>query len=138
MDKLIAKMGDVGRDPVLADIKSYITKRESSGMRESHPSRILTRFLGVFLRFHSKVGLPQEALFAVVDLLRICLIDPTGQRILRGGKGAQDPSSRFLQAVNDSFSRGMPLQPAAGDGADGLQFIQAATYILIILSHAHR
>ncbi|KAF2627449.1 DUF862-domain-containing protein [Macroventuria anomochaeta] len=72
LDKVVAKMGDAGKDPVVSSIVSFINAREKSGAMEA-PLTQLPQFAG-FLR-KSTTRLPPELLFTAYDLLRVALID---------------------------------------------------------------
>ncbi|CAN9281144.1 unnamed protein product [Alternaria alternata] len=72
MEKLVAKMGDAGKDPAVSSIVSFLQMREQSGAMEA-PLGDLPQ-LAQFLRRSTSV-LPPELLFTALDLLRISLID---------------------------------------------------------------
>lgn len=72
LEKLVAKMGDVGKDPAVTSIVSFIDARERFGAMEA-PLTQLPQF-ATFLR-KSTSTLPPELLFTALDLLRITLTD---------------------------------------------------------------
>jgi thiol-disulfide isomerase/thioredoxin len=72
LEKLVAKMGDTGKDPAVSSIVSFINAREKSGAMEA-PLTKLPQFAG-FLR-KSTTQLPPELLFTAFDLLRVALTD---------------------------------------------------------------
>ncbi|RMZ71076.1 Desumoylating isopeptidase 1 [Pyrenophora seminiperda CCB06] len=72
LEKLVAKMGDLGSDPAVSSIVSFIQAREQSGAIEA-PLTKLPQF-AAFLRRSTSV-MPPETLFTVLDLLRIALTD---------------------------------------------------------------
>ncbi len=73
LDKLVAKMGDAGKDASVLSVKQFVATRADTGAREA-PLPDLSAF-GSFVR--SAISqLPQEVLFTVCDLFRIALIDP--------------------------------------------------------------
>ncbi|OAK93917.1 DUF862-domain-containing protein [Phaeosphaeriaceae sp. SRC1lsM3a] len=72
LEKLIMKMGEVGKDPAVSSIVSYIDARERFGAMEA-PLTKLPQFAD-FLR-KSTSTLPPELLFTAFDLLRITLTD---------------------------------------------------------------
>ncbi|KAF2825579.1 DUF862-domain-containing protein [Ophiobolus disseminans] len=72
LDKVVAKMGDPGKDPAVSSIVSFIDARERFGSIEAP----LTK-LPIFAEFLKKSTstLPPELLFTALDLLRITLTD---------------------------------------------------------------
>jgi hypothetical protein len=72
LDKLVAKMGDAGKEEAVSSIVSFIQAREQSGAIEAPLTR-LPQF-AEFLR-NSMAILPPELLFTALDLLRVSLID---------------------------------------------------------------
>lgn len=72
LEKLVAKMGDAGKDAAVSSIVSFINTREKSGAIEA-PLTQLPQFAR-FLR-NSTTQLPPELLFTAYDLLRIALTD---------------------------------------------------------------
>ncbi|KAF1847205.1 DUF862-domain-containing protein [Cucurbitaria berberidis CBS 394.84] len=72
LDKLVAKMGDLGNDPAVSSIVSFISARDKSGAMEA-PLPRMPQF-AEFLRKSTSV-LPPELLFTALDLLRITLTD---------------------------------------------------------------
>jgi thiol-disulfide isomerase/thioredoxin len=72
LEKLVAKMGDVGNDSAVSSIVSFIDARERFGAMEA-PLTKLPQF-AEFLKKSTSV-LPPELLFTAIDLLRVSLID---------------------------------------------------------------
>lgn len=72
LEKLVAKMGDVGKEPAVSSIVSFINTREKSGAIEA-PLTQLPLFAS-FLR-NSTNQLSPELLFTAYDLLRVALTD---------------------------------------------------------------
>lgn len=72
LEKLVAKMGDTGKDPAVSSIVSFINAREKSGAMEA-PLSQLPQFAN-FLR-NCTSQLPPELLFTVFDLFRVALKD---------------------------------------------------------------
>jgi thiol-disulfide isomerase/thioredoxin len=72
LEKLVAKMGDVGKEPAVSSIVSFINTREKSGAIEA-PLTQLPLFAS-FLRNSTK-QLSPELLFTAYDLLRVALTD---------------------------------------------------------------
>lgn len=72
LDKVVAKMGDAGKDAAVSSIVSFINTREKSGAIEA-PLTQLPRFAS-FLR-NCTAQLPPELLFTAYDLLRVALTD---------------------------------------------------------------
>src|SRR5690242_1001303 len=72
LDKVVAKMGDAGKDAAVSAIVSFINTREKSGAIEA-PLTQLPRFAS-FLR-NCTAQLPPELLFTAYDLLRVALTD---------------------------------------------------------------
>lgn len=72
LEKVVAKMGDTGKDSAVSSIVSFINAREKSGAIEA-PLTQLPQF-AAFLR-KSTTQLPAELLFTAFDLLRIALTD---------------------------------------------------------------
>lgn len=72
LEKVVAKMGDVGKDPAVSSIVSFIDARERFGAREA-PLTKLPQFAD-FLR-RSTATLPPDLLFTSFDLLRVTLTD---------------------------------------------------------------
>jgi thiol-disulfide isomerase/thioredoxin len=72
LDKVVAKMGDVGKDPAVSSIVSFIDNRERFGAMEA-PLTKLPQF-AEFLR-KSTSTLPPDLLFTSLDLLRVSLTD---------------------------------------------------------------
>jgi thiol-disulfide isomerase/thioredoxin len=72
LDKIVGKMGAVGKDPAVTSIVSFIDARERFGSIEA-PLTKLPLFAD-FLR-NSNSTLPPELLFTALDLLRITLTD---------------------------------------------------------------
>jgi thiol-disulfide isomerase/thioredoxin len=72
LEKLVAKMGDAGKDEAVSSIVSFIQAREQSGAIEAPLTR-LPQF-AEFLR-NSRSMFPPELLFTALDLLRFSLVD---------------------------------------------------------------
>ncbi|KAF2646133.1 DUF862-domain-containing protein [Massarina eburnea CBS 473.64] len=72
LDKVVAKMGDVGKDPAVSDIVAFINNKERFGAMEA-PLTKLPKF-AEFLR-KSTTTLPPDLLFTSLDLLRVTLTD---------------------------------------------------------------
>ncbi|KAF2703509.1 DUF862-domain-containing protein [Pleomassaria siparia CBS 279.74] len=72
LQKVVAKMGHVGKDPAVSSIVSFIDARERFGAMEA-PLTKLPQFAG-FLK-NSTTTLPPDLLFTALDLLRITLTD---------------------------------------------------------------
>jgi len=72
LPKVISKMGDVGKDPVVSSIVSFIEARENSGAIEAPVSK-LPQFAD-FLKKSTSL-LPAELLFTAYDLFRVSLAD---------------------------------------------------------------
>jgi thiol-disulfide isomerase/thioredoxin len=72
LEKLVAKMGEAGKDPAVSSIVSFIDTRERFGSMEA-PLTKLPQFAS-FLR-NSTSSLPPDLLFAALDLLRVALTD---------------------------------------------------------------
>lgn len=72
LEKLVAKMGDVGKEPAVSSIVSFVNTREKSGAIEA-PLTQLPLFAS-FLR-NSTNQLSPELLFTAYDLLRVALTD---------------------------------------------------------------
>ncbi|OCL14302.1 DUF862-domain-containing protein [Glonium stellatum] len=72
LDKLIARMGDAGHDPVITTIVSFIRTLRGSGAIEAPlpPLPAFARFIQ-----SSTTSLPAELLFTALDLLRAALTD---------------------------------------------------------------
>lgn len=72
LDKLLAKLGENGKDAALASLKAFIQKREVDPREATLPD-----LAAVGKTFQNKIlTLPVEIRFAAVDLLRCALIDP--------------------------------------------------------------
>lgn len=72
LEKVVAKMGDAGKDEAVSSIVSFIDARERFGAMEAPLTR-LPKF-AEFLRRSTK-SLPPEILFTSFDLLRVALTD---------------------------------------------------------------
>ncbi|KAF2678495.1 DUF862-domain-containing protein [Lentithecium fluviatile CBS 122367] len=72
LEKVVAKMGNVGKDPAVSSIVSFIDARERFGAMEA-PLTTLPKFAD-FLR-RSTSMLPPDLLFTSLDLLRVTLAD---------------------------------------------------------------
>ncbi|KAF2279970.1 DUF862-domain-containing protein [Westerdykella ornata] len=72
LDKLVAKMGDAGRDPSVDDIVRFLRTREREGEREA----TLPQLPGFAAWLRKSIEtLPLELLFPALDLLRATLAD---------------------------------------------------------------
>ena len=72
LDKLMAKMGPTGQDPVAVSVKEFVAARSAEGPREA-PLPDVRAFGELVQRAVQK--LPVEHLFPLVDLLRAALAD---------------------------------------------------------------
>lgn len=72
LDKLVAKMGDVGKDPAVSAIVSFISAREEKGAIEA-PTTKIPEF-AEFMKKSTEL-LSTELLFTALDLLRLALTD---------------------------------------------------------------
>lgn len=72
LDKLVAKMGSAGHDPSINSVRAFITTRTNSGAAEAHLPHLDT--FSLFLR-DCTTKLEPATMFAVIDLLRIALVD---------------------------------------------------------------
>ncbi|KAL9076867.1 MAG: hypothetical protein Q9157_003534 [Trypethelium eluteriae] len=94
LDKLIAKMGDAGRDQSVVALRSFIQQRNQDGASET-PLPDLPAFAAFLDSAISQ--LPAEVLFAAVDLLRSSMVD---SRV--GGffaEDSQDTIEKLMQHV---------------------------------------
>lgn len=91
IDKLIAKMGPVGSDPVVSALKGFVSVRKELGAVEA-PLPSLPDLSHFILK--SIETLPPENLFPLIDLFRLALIDP---RV--SGYFAQDRSETVFSVV---------------------------------------
>ncbi|KAI9763295.1 MAG: hypothetical protein M1840_000777 [Geoglossum simile] len=73
LDKLIAKMGDAGKNGSVAAVKDFVAIRSNQGAIEATLPDM--RAFSLFL-CEATETLSREAIFTVVDLFRIALIDP--------------------------------------------------------------
>jgi hypothetical protein len=72
LEKVVGKMGDIGKDPAVSSIVSFIDARERFGAMEA-PLTELPKFANVLRR--STTTLPPDLLFTSLDLLRVSLTD---------------------------------------------------------------
>ncbi|KAF2659631.1 DUF862-domain-containing protein [Lophiostoma macrostomum CBS 122681] len=72
LQKVVAKMGDVGKDPAVSSVVSFIDAKERYGAMEA-PLTQMPQF-AAFLK-KSTTTLPPDLLFTALDLLRITLTD---------------------------------------------------------------
>lgn len=102
LEKLVAKMGDTGKDPAVSSIVSFISTREREGAIEA-PLTSLPKFAS-FLR-KSMSTLPPELLFTALDLLRIALTDVRVSGFFaeehKGATGTPATIHHLLSHVND-------------------------------------
>ncbi|KAI9687792.1 MAG: hypothetical protein M1822_001872 [Bathelium mastoideum] len=94
LDKVLAKMGDAGRDPSFVELKSFVQQRDNTGASET-PLPNLTN-LAIFLDTATS-RLPTEAMFAAVDVLRAALIDARISGFFAGDK--QESIEKLLQYI---------------------------------------
>lgn len=73
LDKVVAKMGDHGKDPAVTSIVSFVRARETGGAIEAPLPDLPS--IADFLR-KSTTTLPPDLLFTTYDLARLILIDP--------------------------------------------------------------
>jgi thiol-disulfide isomerase/thioredoxin len=101
LEKVVAKMGDVGKDPAVSSIVSFIDAREKSGAMEA-PLTALPKFAD-FLRC-STTALPPDLLFTSLDLLRVSLTDVRVAGFFAeehaGATGTPATVARLLDFVN--------------------------------------
>jgi len=72
LDKLVAKLGEVGRDPQLTALKSFVAIRNKDAREATLPD-----LPAIGSTMQTKVlSLPVELRFAAIDLLRCAMIDP--------------------------------------------------------------
>lgn len=73
LEKLLAKMGSDAENPAVQGVKHFIEARSKDG-----PAEATLPDMAAFTTFvrHSIKNIPTETLFAVVDLIRIGLVDP--------------------------------------------------------------
>ena len=88
MDKLLAKMGPSSSDPAVNALKHFVTARQQSGAVDAPLPSLPDLSAFVFKSMHT---LPLEALFPIIDLFRVALMDPRFS-----GYFAQDPSQIVL------------------------------------------
>ncbi|KAF2126374.1 DUF862-domain-containing protein [Dothidotthia symphoricarpi CBS 119687] len=102
LEKLVAKMGDTGKDPAVSSIVSFISTRERHGAIEA-PLTKLPQFAS-FLRTSTST-LPPELLFTALDLLRITLSDVRVAGFFaeehKGATGTPATIHHLLHHVND-------------------------------------
>lgn len=73
LEKLLAKMGPTASEPVIQSVRTFIEKRASDGPAEATLPDLAA--FGSLVR-SCLTSLPDDSLFAVVDLLRCVLADP--------------------------------------------------------------
>ncbi|QIW95130.1 hypothetical protein AMS68_000648 [Peltaster fructicola] len=90
LDKLIAKLGDAGRDASVSSLKTFVEKRQVNAKEAALP-----QLASVGQTYRSMLlQLPVEVRFAAVDLLRCAMID---QRV--SGYFAEEPAQQTIGAV---------------------------------------
>ncbi|KAF1996750.1 DUF862-domain-containing protein [Amniculicola lignicola CBS 123094] len=101
LQKVVAKMGEVGKDPAVASIVSYIDTRERFGPMEA-PITKLPQFAEFLKR--STTILPPDLLFTALDLLRVTLTDIRVSGYFaeehKGATGTPATISHLLNHVN--------------------------------------
>ncbi|KAF2871539.1 PPPDE putative peptidase domain-containing protein [Massariosphaeria phaeospora] len=102
LEKVVAKMGEFGKDPAVASIVSFVDARERFGAMEA-PLTKLPQFAD-FLR-RSTSSLPPDLLFTSLDLLRITLTDVRVAGFFaeehRGATGTPATIAHILNHVNE-------------------------------------
>jgi desumoylating isopeptidase 1 len=73
MPKLMAKMGETAKNPVVHEMKTFLESRAHDGPAQATVPDM--NRLGSFVR-ESLKSLPVELIFTIVDLLRCSLVDP--------------------------------------------------------------
>ena len=73
LEKLVAKLGDLGRDPAVVSLNNFNSARSKSGAADA-PLPTLPDISNVVI--HSVGSLPPENLFPLIDLFRLAMIDP--------------------------------------------------------------
>ncbi|KAF2736017.1 DUF862-domain-containing protein [Polyplosphaeria fusca] len=102
LEKLIAKMGQPGKDPAVKSIVSFIENRERFGAMEAP----LTKFpqFAEFLK-KSTTDLPPDLLFTALDLLRVTMTDVRVSGFFaeehKGATGTPATIAHLLGHVND-------------------------------------
>ena len=96
LEKVVAKMGEHGKDPAISSIVSYIRARENAGAIEA-PLPELPIFAELLRK--STTSFPADLLFTIYDLARIALIDP---RV--SGYFAEETSSNSTLSSSTSSS----------------------------------
>ena len=96
LEKLVAKMGEAGRESAVVSLRGFIEQREKSGASEAPLPDLLD--FAVFL--DAALGkLPAEVLFAAVDLLRSSMVDARVSGFFV--EDAQETIERLLRHVID-------------------------------------
>lgn len=108
-DKLVEKMGEVGKDPVVASVVDFIHAREQMKAKEAAIPAEISMFTN-FLR-KSTSSLPPELLFTALDLFRISLVDVRVSAIFakdhEGATGTPSTVHHLLKHV-DSLGAAAP------------------------------
>ena len=100
LSKVIAKMGEASKDPIIPKIQSFITLRSESGAREA-PLPDLTSFAS-FLQ-HAPKQIPLDLLFTAIDLFRLTLVDPRVSGFF-AAEASQQTIQGLLSQVNNHLS----------------------------------
>jgi thiol-disulfide isomerase/thioredoxin len=100
LSKVIAKMGEASKDPIIPSIQSFITLRSESGAREA-PLPDLPAFAS-FLQQAPK-QMQVDVLFTAVDLFRLTLVDPRVSGFF-AEEASQQTVTTLLSHVNTNLS----------------------------------
>ncbi|SPO00664.1 related to thioredoxin [Cephalotrichum gorgonifer] len=98
--KLLAKMGSAAQDPAVADLKTFIEARDTSGAANATLPDV--KRVALFVQ-QSVRSLPLEVLFSVVDLFRCALVDPRISAFFAEEKNHETISS-VLEVVLEAAS----------------------------------
>lgn len=97
LDKLVMKMGDAGRVGAVEAVKDFVATRTTEGSKEATLPDLAA--FSAFLK-QSTLELPEDRMFAVVDLVRIAVIDP---RV--SGYFAEEHDHQMLQTILDYVNK---------------------------------
>ncbi|KAI9787077.1 MAG: hypothetical protein M1835_002858 [Candelina submexicana] len=100
-DKLVAKMGNAGKDASVLSVTDFVATRAEISAKEA-PLPDLSAF-SAFIR-SSISHLPQEVLFTICDLFRVALVDPRCS-----GFFAEEKEHRTLLSILN-YVNGQPLE----------------------------